>query len=158
VAFPLQGEPTDAARVAVEWDGDVTVVQAWAFNDDAAKPMTERSWDLSLGCGRGGLRFEVNALDLSDLLRDSGIHEPGDLLYAKLDGRASAEPRVLGSWRRVRLEAWHLQPLPDGCALLELRTPRRRWVVRLSGLTWRQLCTFAVAAVEHPWFEALRTP
>jgi hypothetical protein len=144
--------------MAVEWEADVVAVQAWAFNDDAGKPMTERSWDLSLGCGRGGLRFEVNALDLSDLLRDSGIHEPGDLPYARFGGRVAGEPRPLGSWRRIQVDAWQLQPLPGGGALLVLHGARRRWVLRLNGLTWRQLCTFAVAAVEHPWFEALRTP
>ena len=141
-----------------DWEADVVSVHAWAFNDDAGRPMTERTWDISLACGRGGLRFEVSALDLSDLLAGSGIQEPGDLVYAKFDGRRAGPLRELGSWRRITIEELHLEPLPEGGARLELCGARRRRVVRLSGQAWRQLCSFAVAAVEHPWFEALRTP
>jgi hypothetical protein len=158
VHFPNLSSRSESARIVIDWEADVVSVQAWAFRDDAGRPMTERTWDISLGCGKGGLRFEVSALDLSDLLRDSGIHEPGDLAYARFGGRPPGELRVLGSWRRITIEEWRLEPLPDGGALLELLGARRFRVVRLSGQSWRQLCSFAVAAVEHPWFEALRTP
>ena len=142
--------------MAADWDADVVRVQAWAFREDALRPMPERSWDVSLGCVTGGIRVEVPALLLSDLLADSGVQEPGDLAYRRFEGGVVGTPRGLRNWRRVELREWHLQRLEDGAALLVLNPAARRpWRLRLTGLTWRQLCAFAVAAVGHPWFDAL---
>jgi hypothetical protein len=142
-----------------DWDGDVVEVKAWAFRDDASRPMPERTWDVSLRCVTGGLRMEVTALHLSDLLADSGILEPGDLAYRRFEGGLAGPPRGFRSWRRIELVDWDLERQEDGAALLVVNPAGRRpWRLRLTGLTWRQLCGFAVAAVGHPWFEALRAP
>ncbi len=144
--------------MTADWDADVVSVKAWAFRGDETKPMTERSWDISLCCVTGGLRVEATALHLSDLLHDSGILEPGDLAYRRLETAGSAEPRGLKTWRRVELDIWELVPVDGGSPFLIINPAGRRWTLRLTGATWRQVCVFAVAAVGHPWFEALRAP
>jgi hypothetical protein len=121
-------------------------------------------WQLDIISGTGGLVLTVSAIDLSDILSDSGIEEAGDVATRTVRPSPWKAAKLLRKWTDGGLvdEMYVKDGRIDGPeALLDITSIADderylHWTVNLSGSMWLEICRLAVAAVGYPWFREVQ--
>jgi len=121
-------------------------------------------WRLEIASGLGGLVITVSAIDLSDILSDSGIQEAGDVATRAVRQSSWKSSKFLGKWKDGGLcDELAVNDGKEGGpeAVLDITSIGAddryfQWKVNLTGSMWLEICRLAVGAVGYPWFREVQ--